>query len=91
MGRNEKIATEYAKGLAEWAKECIEKDDMSTELICKLYNKQTLETSVFMLARIADALEELNEKLNKKPDGGYVVYGDNLRAVHYGTGTGDCK
>lgn len=63
MGRNEKIGTECAKELTEFVKEHLEKGDMSTDTLYKICNKQSLEMSTFFLARIADALEELNENI----------------------------
>lgn len=41
------------------------------------------------VATVADVLEEINEKLNKKLDGDYLVCGDNLRVVHCDAGADD--
>lgn len=92
MGRNEKdwndIKSEDIKTLSKIA-------DKLTGLTARdracITASSDIAIMALMLSRIADALEEINEKLDKKTDGSYVVYGSNLRIIPCDTGTDDCK
>lgn len=89
MGRNEE---EWLHNKRDWLKRLEEiSDSITASDATELTNLTNIGIISLMLSRIADTLEEINEKLDKKTDGGYLVCGDNLRVIHCDTGTDDCK
>ena len=90
MGRNEE----------EWLRnkrDCLKKlediiDSITTSDAAEVTTSSDISHISLMLSRIADALEEMNEKLNKKTVVTYDFYGANNRKIaSFDSCTDDCK